>query len=141
MLTRTQKEKIVEELADKFKRQKVAVFTDFRGASVSKVRTLLRSLKKDNADYKVAKKTLFDRALEKVGIKFSTKKLEGEIGVAFGYGDEVAPSKTIFKFGRGNETLKILGGILGFHRGKQYFQDNFPDLYNNLHRLDEIVKF
>ena len=82
MLTRTQKEKIVEELADKFKRQKVAVFTDFRGASVSKVRTLRRSLKKDNADYKVAKKTLFDRALEKVGIKFSTKKLEGEIGVA-----------------------------------------------------------
>lgn len=113
MLTRTQKEKIVEGLVDKFKRHKVAVFTDFRGTSVGKAHGLRRSLKKDNAEYKVAKKTLFDLALEKVGIRFSTQKLEGEIGVAFGYGDETAPVKTVFKFGKENETLKILGGILG----------------------------
>lgn len=113
MLTKTQKTKIVEDLAEKFKRQKIAIFSDFHGISVSKSQALRRLLKKGEAEYKVAKKTLLDRALEKAGIGLKTKELEGEIGVTFGYGDEMGPAKTLFKFSRGNETFKILSGILG----------------------------
>lgn len=40
-----------------------------------------------------------------------------------------------------DSNASILGGILGFHQSKQYFQDNFPDLYNILDRFDEIVEF
>ena len=113
MLNRTQKAKIVEELTDKFKRQKVVLFSDLRGISVTKLQGLRRLLKKDGGEYKVAKKTLLDRALTDANLEVKTKQFEGEIGVAFGYGDEVAPAKTIFKFSRDNETFKILGGIFG----------------------------
>ena len=113
MLNKAQKQKIVEELADRFKRQKIAIFTDFHGVSVAKARELRRLLKKNDADYKVAKKTLFDRALESAGMKVKTEELEGEIGVAFGYGDQVAPAKTLFKFSKENKTFKLLAGILG----------------------------
>lgn len=113
MLTKTEKQEIVEELSDKFKRQKIAFFSDFHGVSVAKAQTLRRLLKKNDAEYKVAKKTLLDRALEKAGIVLKTKELQGEIGVTFAYGDEIAPAKTLSKFGRENETFKILGGILG----------------------------
>ncbi len=113
MLTKAQKIKTVEEVADKFKRQKIAIFSDFTGISVSKFQALRRLLKKDQAEYKVAKKTLFDRALEEAGISMKTKELQGEIGTTFGYGDEIAPAKTLFKFSKENETFKILGGILG----------------------------
>jgi len=113
MLNKTQKEKIVKELVDKFKRQKIAVFTDFQGISVSQARELRRLLKKNDAEYKVAKKTLFDRALESTGINIKTKNLVGEIGVAFCYGDQIAPVQTLFKFSKQNETFKLLAGILG----------------------------
>jgi large subunit ribosomal protein L10 len=113
MLNKTQKEKIVKELVDKFKHQKIAVFTDFQGISVSQARELRRLLKKNDAEYKVAKKTLFDRALESTGINIKTKNLVGEIGVAFGYGDQIAPVQTLFKFSKQNETFKLLAGILG----------------------------
>lgn len=113
MLNKAQKQKIVEDLVDKFKRAKIAVFSDFHGVSVSKAQQLRRLLKKERAEYRVAKKTLFDRALEATGFSLKTKEMKGEIGVAFGYGDEIAPAKTLFKFSKGNETFKILGGFLG----------------------------
>lgn len=113
MLTKDQKKRIVDDITDKFKRQKIAIFSDFHGVSVAKAQALRRLLKGADAEYKVSKKTLLDRALEKLGIETRTQKLKGEIGVAFGYGDEVSPAKTIFKFSKENETFKILGGILG----------------------------
>jgi len=111
MLNRTQKEKIVDELTDKFERQKIAIFSDLHGVSVTKLQGLRRLLKKDRGEYKVAKKTLLDRALTDARLQVKTKELRGEIGVAFGYEDEIAPAKTLLKFGKENEAFKILGGI------------------------------
>jgi len=101
-------------LADKFRRQKIAIFSDFRGVSVAKSQALRRLLRKENAEYKVAKKTLFDRALAIVETSAgaTTKEMKGEIGVAFGYGDQVAPAKILSKFAKEVETFKILGGLL-----------------------------
>lgn len=112
MRTKSEKQKIVDELADKFNRQKIVIFTDFQGISVTESNILRKSLKKDDAEYSVAKKTLFDRALKEVGINLTTKELHGEIGVAFGYGDQVAPAKTLIKFIKSHETFKVLAGIL-----------------------------
>lgn len=111
-LTKDKKIKITEELEDKFKRKKIAIFTDFHGISVSKLRILRQDLKKDGAEYKVSKKTLLDRALNKCDINIKTKEMQGEIGVAFGYDNEIAPVKTLFKFSRENDTFKLLGGVL-----------------------------
>jgi len=112
MLTKAQKSKVVEELTERFRKQKIAIFSDFRGVSVAKSQELRRGLKKENGEFKVTRKTLFDRALSASGIDLSAKKLEGEIGVAFGYGDQAAPAKLLAKFSKDNETFKILGGIL-----------------------------
>jgi len=112
MLTKTQKVKIVEDLADRFQRQKIAVFSDFHGVPVMEISGLRRLLKQQGSEYKVAKKTLLDRALEAVGSAARTKGLQGEIGVAFGYSDGVGLTKVLSKFSKDNQTFKILGGIL-----------------------------
>ena len=112
MLNKSQKSHIVEDLAEKFRRQKIAIFTDFRGVSVTKISVLRRLLKKDNAEYKVAKKTLFARALEETQSDISVKDMQGEIGVAFGYGDQVAPARALVKFSKEAEMFSILGGLL-----------------------------
>src|SRR3989338_2698281 len=113
MLTKAKKEEIVKELSDRFGRAKIVLFSDFHGVSVAKLQVLRRLLKQTGTEYKVSKKTLLDRALAKTGINISTKKLQGELGVAFGYDDEISPAKTLFKFSKENDTFKILGAILG----------------------------
>ncbi len=112
-LTKTKKEETVKELTDKFKRKKIAIFSDFHGMPVIKSQALRRSLRQNQAEYRVAKKTLLDRALAEAGIEAKTKELRGEIGVSFGYEDEVSPAKTLLKFSKEVETFKILGGLLG----------------------------
>lgn len=112
MLTKIQKASVIEGLKEQLKRQKILIFSDFRGISVAKLKQLRRALKKGDAEYKVAKKTLIDRALKEANLPGEVKKLEGEIGIAFGYGDQVEPAKVLLKFGKENETFKVLGGIL-----------------------------
>lgn len=113
MLTKTQKEEVVKELNNKLDRKKVVFVTDFRGISVMNAQELRRALKKTDAEYKVAKKTLFDRALSQHGIEYKTKELEGEVGAAFCYGEETAPAKILVKFRKDHDSFKILGAILG----------------------------
>ena len=65
MLTRKQKEEVVEELTDKIKRQQSLVFTDVTGVNVGEIQSLRRELRKEGIEYKVAKKNLIKLALEK----------------------------------------------------------------------------
>ena len=112
MLTRQQKEKLVAGLEDKFRRQQISIFADLRGISVAKLSAFRRELRKIGAELKMGKKTLLKRALETVGINIEPKTLEGELGVIFGYGDQIAPAKAATKFSRGNETFKVVKGVL-----------------------------
>jgi large subunit ribosomal protein L10 len=112
MITKAKKAEVVAGLKDKFSRQKIAIFSDFHGVSVARSIALRRLLGAENAEYKVAKKTLFDRVLGEMNAGVSVKGMQGEIGVAFGYGDQVAPAKILAKFAKEVETFKILGGLL-----------------------------
>ncbi len=112
MLTRNQKISIVKDLIEKLAKQKITLFADFRGVSVKSLHALRRLLKKEQAELKIAKKTLLDRAFTESEIPVKTKELEGQVSLTFGYGDPIAPAKTLLKFSRDQETFKVLGGIL-----------------------------
>ncbi len=113
MLTRKQKQELIDKLAEKFGQAKSAVFADYKTLSVSKLKELRRKLKEAGAEFKVAKKTLFDLAIKKAKLEnISTKQMDGQIAVAFGATDEVSAAKALGNFAKKNEGLKILGAIL-----------------------------
>ena len=113
MLTRLEKENRTRELTEQFQRQKIAVFSDFRGISVMKMRELRKQLKQKGARYKVSKKTLLNRALKDAGIELDTKTLEGEIAVTFINEEDVEPVKNLVRFEKGNNTFKNRAGLMG----------------------------
>ena len=125
MITKAKKQDIVKNLEDQFQRQTVVNFTDYRGINVSKLTTLRRELRKLGAEFKIAKKTFLRIALKKIGVDYDPKWLDGQIGVVFGFEDQVAPAKTLAKFAKENKTFKILKGILG---GKLYEGKGMADL-------------
>ncbi len=114
-ITREQKQNILKDLTDKFSRAKAAILVDFNKLSVAKTMELRRLLKQIGADYKVAKKTLINRVLMAGDYKGADlDELKTQVGVVFSYDDPVPVASSIYKFSRLNETLKILGGFLGF---------------------------
>lgn len=113
MQTKKQKKDIVKDLAENLKKTKAAVFADYTGLSVVKLMAFRRKLKAENAEIKVAKKTLIDLALKQADLPVvETKKMKGQVALVMGYGDEISPAKASFSFTKGNENFKILGGIL-----------------------------
>ncbi|TSC69266.1 MAG: large subunit ribosomal protein L10 [Parcubacteria group bacterium Gr01-1014_66] len=112
MRTKKEKEQHISSLQQKLERQKITIISTFHGVSVNTLRVLRRSLKKADAEYKVVKKTLFDRALRAVNIDESLKMYKNEIGVAFGYTDEILSARTLVQFSKENPSFQILCAIL-----------------------------
>jgi len=112
MLTKTQKKKIIDELADKIKRQKILIFTNVAGVKVGEIQKLRRELKKEEVEYKVIKKTLINLALKQAKQEVDTSSFIGSSALAFGYQEPVLPAKIIYNFSKEHLNLKILGGLM-----------------------------
>ncbi len=112
MLNKQQKKELVEELADKIKRQKGLVFTDFRGLNVEELTQLRNELREIKGEYKIAKKTLINLALKKAGKDFNVNEFNNSVALTFGFEDPITPAKTICEFSKKHKALEILGGAM-----------------------------
>lgn len=113
-ISKQKKEEIIKDLKEKFSRQKSVVFTDYKGFSVAEMTDLRKRARESGADYKVAKKTLIQKVVRDSSLEdFNIKSFEGQIGVVFGYNDEINAPRFAWKFSRKVDKLKILGGYLG----------------------------
>jgi len=113
MITKEKKKEIIKELVDKFSHQKSVVFFDYTGLKVSQSQELRGKLREEGIDCQITKKTLIDLALEKAGLKnIKVKEMAGQIGLVFGYKDEILPAKILYDFSKENESLKILSGLI-----------------------------
>jgi large subunit ribosomal protein L10 len=107
-MKRSEKEQIVAEVAEVAKRARGMFFTDFSGLTVEQATELRREFRKSGIDYKVAKNTLIQKALESVtGYDRVYDKLVGPTGVAFAFDDPVAPARIIQKFIEKHEKLSL----------------------------------
>ena len=111
--TKQQKEQEVEQLNQSLKNAKSVVFTTFDGLNVFDSQELRNSLRNEKISYQVSKKTLLKKALADSKLEgIDINELKGNVGVAIGLEDEVAPAKLIAKFAKEHEQLQICGGIL-----------------------------
>lgn len=112
--TREQKKEILDGLKDRISRSKSIIFTKFNGLQVKENEELRNTLKAENSEYCVAKKTLFGIALKDSGIEnIDVKSFDGRVAAVFGYEDEVAPAKLVNKFISTHEgKVEFVGGVM-----------------------------
>ncbi len=107
--TKEQKKEIVQDLKEKIKKQKSIVFVDFSGLKAKTINEIRKKMRENDSEFKVAKKTLMEIALGNKEIK----DLQGEIGIGFGFKDEVMPFKILGDFSQKEENLELLAGLIG----------------------------
>lgn len=112
--SKEQKRTILKELSEKIAKAKSIIFAKYSGLGVKDNEDLRDKLRKENNEYYVAKKTLFDLSFKDKGIAgLDVKKFEGQVAAIFGYGDEVSPAKIIGQFKKEKEgKIEFIGGIL-----------------------------
>ncbi len=112
MLTREQKEKLANDFLEKIKESKTTVVVDFKGMTVAEISELRNLLREQGIKMQVLKKSIAQVALDEQKIDLDVRKMEGQLAFVYGGEDEVSAPKIISKFGKENEKLKMLAGIL-----------------------------
>lgn len=108
-----QKQKIVEELAEKFKKSKVLIVTDYKGLNVTTLNDLRRKLRESDIEYRVVKNTLLARASDDTDVSKIKDSFKGPSAIAMSFEDPVAPAKVLTKFAEENKKLEIKIGVMG----------------------------
>lgn len=111
-MNRSEKEALVQEMAERLGRARAVILTDFRGLKVEKMTELRAQLKEKDLDYKVIKNTLLKRAAAGTSTENLAGQLEGPNGVAISYEDPVELAKILKEFAKINDKLVIKAGMV-----------------------------
>ncbi|HLD07559.1 MAG TPA: 50S ribosomal protein L10 [Candidatus Peribacterales bacterium] len=139
-LTKAEKQAQLTELREDLKKAKSLVWLKYRGLTVSDVSNLRRKIRGQNAKMKVAKKTLFRIAAKEHGIPEISDDVLGiePLAFVFSFEDEVSGAKAAFEFSKGNDKVKILGGMLD---GKILSENAALELAKMLSKEELLTKF
>ena len=103
MVTKSDKERVVDELKEKFSKAKSVFNTKQLGLSVAQITELRDNVRDLKAEFKIAKNTLFRKAAEGTDFEDLTSNLTGPTAFLFCYDDEVAPAAKIKDFSKDND--------------------------------------
>ncbi len=111
---RSDKERLVAELAERLKTTQTLIVADYRGLTVTDIDKLRGELLEHGARFQVVKNTLTRRAAQEAGADALLALLEGPTAIAFleTDGDPVAVAKALSTAARDTKVLQIRGGIL-----------------------------
>jgi large subunit ribosomal protein L10 len=111
---RTNKERIVDELAAELGSAETLIVADYRGLTNKQLEALRDELIPHGGRFRIVKNTLTRRAAERAGADALLVMLEGPTAIAFieSAGDPAAVAKALAKTAKDTNVLTLRGGIL-----------------------------
>jgi len=109
---REQKEKLVKDLEDIFKKVDNFYLVDFKGMSVSQSVELRNLIRKNSFSFKVVKNRLALISLKKDFPEDLIQCFQGPIAIAFAPQDPIGLARIIKSFSVKNKVLTVKGGIV-----------------------------
>jgi large subunit ribosomal protein L10 len=113
-MLRTDKEKIVTELAAELHAAETLIVADYRGLTNKQLEALRDQLLEHGARFRIVKNTLTRRAAEEAGAEALLVMLEGPTAIAFieSGGDPAAVAKALAAMAKQTNVLELRGGVL-----------------------------
>lgn len=106
------KEKMLEELLERFKANPDFIITSYMGSSTSDLELLRRELKKVSSKYVVVKNSILKIVFDKIKIKDEQSKIASGMGISFSGGDIVSTCSALVTFAKSHDKFKIKGAIV-----------------------------
>jgi len=113
-MLRSEKERVVEQLAERLRSTETLMVADYRGLTMPEIDELRTRLLEAGARFTVVKNTLTKRAAEEAGTTEVLELIDGPTAIAFleADSDPVAVAKVLNETSRANDVLVIRGGML-----------------------------
>jgi large subunit ribosomal protein L10 len=110
-MDRREKEQTVVELQQCFAMATSAVLTGYKGLTVAELNALRRELREVAGEYRVAKNTLIELAIEGTPYLSLKTLLAGQNGLVFGYGDVIGLARVVTRYAREHDKFTLRGGV------------------------------
>jgi large subunit ribosomal protein L10 len=112
-MLKSEKERVVEQLAERLRSTDTLMVADYRGLTMPEIDELRSRLLEAGARFTVVKNTLTKRAAEQAGTTSVLELIEGPTAIAFleADGDPVAVAKVLSETARAHDVLVIRGGL------------------------------
>src|SRR5215218_6963310 len=111
-MNRDQKAAVIEDVASQIKEAHAIFAVDYRGLSVRQAADLRSRLIEIDANLRVVKNTLTERAADKAGAEVLKQFLEGPTAFTFVKGDPVLAAKALAAFRRESQRPEFKGGLM-----------------------------
>jgi large subunit ribosomal protein L10 len=113
-MQRSEKERVVGELADRLRSAETLMVADYRGLTMPEIEELRTRLLEAGARFTVVKNTLTKLAAAQAGTEQVLELIDGPTAIAFleADGDPIAAAKVLNETARARDVLVIRGGIL-----------------------------
>jgi large subunit ribosomal protein L10 len=131
-MNREQKKNYINEMETQFQNNEAILVTHYQGLSMSQLDELRGQMREHGIKFTITKNRITKIALEKTKCKELSKLFTGATAVAFS-NDAIISARILSKFAKTNESLKLLGGIMGNEVLDQAAVQNIA----NLPTLDE----
>ncbi len=109
-MDRNQKAAVIEEVTSQISESEAIFAVDYRGISVPQAAELRTRLRDADADFRVVKNTLSERAADQAGADGLKEHLAGPTAMTFVRGDAAAAAKALSEFQRATGVLTFKGG-------------------------------
>jgi large subunit ribosomal protein L10 len=112
-MLRSEKERVVEQLAERLRSTETLMVADYRGLTMPEIDELRGRLLEAGARFTVVKNTLTKLAAEQAGTTDVLQLIEGPTAIAFleAESDPVAVAKVLNETARAHDVLVIRGGV------------------------------
>ncbi|MDB9757580.1 50S ribosomal protein L10 [Candidatus Pelagibacter ubique] len=111
-MNKEQKKNYISEMETQFQNNEAIMVTHYQGLTMSQLDELRGQMREHGIKFTITKNRITKIALEKTKCKELSNLFTGATAVAFS-NDAIISARILSKFAKTNESLKLLGGIMG----------------------------
>ncbi|MDA8825402.1 50S ribosomal protein L10 [Candidatus Pelagibacter bacterium] len=111
-MNKEKKKNYISEMETQFQNNEAVMVTHYQGLTMSQLDELRGQMREHGIKFTITKNRITKIALEKTKCKELSNLFTGATAVAFS-NDAIISARILSKFAKTNESLKLLGGIMG----------------------------
>ena len=112
MMSKEQKKNYISKMETQFQNNEAVMVTHYQGLTMSQLDELRGQMREHGIKFTITKNRITKIALDKTKCKELSNLFTGATAVAFS-DDAIISARILSKFAKTNESLKLLGGIMG----------------------------
>jgi large subunit ribosomal protein L10 len=112
-ISKQRKEELQAQYADWLKRSEAVILVEYTGVNMKSLDAIRAKIRESGGEFHVVKNTLVRRVFAEIGMDMPADYLVKSTALSFAFTDPASTAKALTDATKGNEFVKVKGGLMG----------------------------